>query len=313
MHRAGRRTCASSDAIGQTPDDRTRPVRTVAPCPPPTGPPPSRPWPHRPTPFFRAERTATAPALVEDCLERIERLDPQVNAFRSVRAQAARAEAAEAQRRLDAGEAAPLLGVPVVVKDNVDIAGETTCNGTAAVTRPARGQRGRAPPARRRRGDRRQDPPPRARGLGPLHRVADLRPDPQSLGPRANDRRVERRDRRRRGRRHRRRRPGLGRRRLDPHARRDLRRLRPQALARPGAARARTTTTGTAPTVLGPIARTVRDAALFLDAVADADGFVEATEAAPRPARRRLLQEHAARHQAKTPSAARRWSRPRSS
>jgi amidase len=38
-------------------------------------------------------------------------------------------------------------------------------------------------------------------------------------------------------------------------------------------------------TVLGPIAGTVRDAALFLDAVADGDGFVEATEAAPRALR----------------------------
>jgi Asp-tRNA(Asn)/Glu-tRNA(Gln) amidotransferase A subunit family amidase len=42
-----------------------------------------------------------------------------------------------AQRRLDAGESAPLLGVPVAVKDNVDVAGELTRHGTGAVTTPA--------------------------------------------------------------------------------------------------------------------------------------------------------------------------------
>jgi amidase len=54
-----------------------------------------------------------------------------------VLADQARADADEAQRRLDEGEAAPLLGVPLVVKDNVDIAGELTCHGTGAVTRRA--------------------------------------------------------------------------------------------------------------------------------------------------------------------------------
>jgi len=81
---------------------------------------------------------ATAPELVDACLERIERLDPQLNAFRSVRAQAARVEAAEAQRRLDAGETAPLLGVPVVVKDNVDVRRQVTSCGSKALGTVAR-------------------------------------------------------------------------------------------------------------------------------------------------------------------------------
>lgn len=84
------------------------------------------------------EGGASAPELLDACLERVDRLDPQLNAFRIVLADSARAEAAAAQRRLDAGEQAPLLGVPVAVKDNVDVAGEVTCNGTGAMTRPAR-------------------------------------------------------------------------------------------------------------------------------------------------------------------------------
>jgi amidase len=83
------------------------------------------------------ERGASAAELLDASLTRIERLDPKLNAFRVVLADGARAEADEAQRRLDAGETAPLLGVPVAVKDNVDVAGELTCHGTGAVTRRA--------------------------------------------------------------------------------------------------------------------------------------------------------------------------------
>lgn len=70
--------------------------------------------------------------LVELYLGRIERLNPQVNAFVSIRAEKALAEADTAFARLRAGQAGGLLGMPVVVKDNVDIAGEVTTHGTAA-------------------------------------------------------------------------------------------------------------------------------------------------------------------------------------
>ncbi|MBV8999470.1 MAG: hypothetical protein JO304_10440, partial [Solirubrobacterales bacterium] len=70
--------------------------------------------------------------LVELYLGRIERLDSRLNAFVSVRAEGALAEADAALRRLRAGDTGALLGVPVVVKDDVDIAGELTTRGTGA-------------------------------------------------------------------------------------------------------------------------------------------------------------------------------------
>lgn len=79
-----------------------------------------------------AEGTVTAPALLEVYLDRIARLDPQLRAYRVVLADSARQEAAVAQRRIDSGERLPLLGVPIAIKDDVDIAGQTTTYGTSA-------------------------------------------------------------------------------------------------------------------------------------------------------------------------------------
>jgi amidase len=75
----------------------------------------------------------TARALVEASLERSGHLDPSLNAFRLVRAERALAEADAAQARVDAGDVAPLLGVPIAVKDNMDVAGELTTHGTGIV------------------------------------------------------------------------------------------------------------------------------------------------------------------------------------
>ncbi len=79
----------------------------------------------------------TAPALLEVYLDRIARLDPQLRCYRVVLAESARREAEAAQRRLDAGERLALLGVPVAIKDDVDVAGELTTYGTSAVSTPA--------------------------------------------------------------------------------------------------------------------------------------------------------------------------------
>ncbi|MEU9706474.1 amidase family protein, partial [Streptomyces sp. NPDC047981] len=78
-----------------------------------------------------AEGTVTSTALVQAALDRIEATGPTLNAFRCTRPEAALAEAAEADRRLAAGERLPLLGVPMAVKDDTDVAGLPTRFGCA--------------------------------------------------------------------------------------------------------------------------------------------------------------------------------------
>ena len=75
--------------------------------------------------------------LVELYLERIERLDPELNAFRKVMAERALVDAQQADARRGAGEERPLLGVPIAVKDVQDVTGEVTRYGTDAFTKPA--------------------------------------------------------------------------------------------------------------------------------------------------------------------------------
>jgi amidase len=77
---------------------------------------------------------ASARELVELALARIERLDGELNAFGAVLADGALAEADRADARRVRGDGAPLLGVPVAVKDEIDIAGEVTSRGTGAIT-----------------------------------------------------------------------------------------------------------------------------------------------------------------------------------
>ena len=63
-----------------------------------------------------------------------------LNAFRVICAEEALAEADEADRRLGDGEGAPLLGVPVAIKDDVDLTGHTTpfgCGGGSPAVRDA--------------------------------------------------------------------------------------------------------------------------------------------------------------------------------
>lgn len=75
--------------------------------------------------------------LVELYLERIERFDPELNAFRSVSDERALIDARQADARRGAGDDRPLLGVPIAVKDTEDVAGEVTTLGTAAYGAPA--------------------------------------------------------------------------------------------------------------------------------------------------------------------------------
>jgi amidase len=73
----------------------------------------------------------SAVELLDRSLDRIAATQDTLNAFRVVRAGAARAEAALADGRLRRGERLALLGVPIAVKDDVDVAGEPTSFGCA--------------------------------------------------------------------------------------------------------------------------------------------------------------------------------------
>ena len=86
-----------------------------------------------------ADGTVTAAALLDVYLDRIAGLDRELRSYRVVLADSAREQAAAAQARLDAGDRLPLLGVPIAIKDDVDVAGEVTTYGSAAYG-PARAQ-----------------------------------------------------------------------------------------------------------------------------------------------------------------------------
>ena len=69
---------------------------------------------------------------VDSVLARLEAVNPQINAFVTVTADRARAEAREAERRFRSGEELPrLFGVPITVKDLTDTAGVRTTYGCA--------------------------------------------------------------------------------------------------------------------------------------------------------------------------------------
>ncbi len=75
--------------------------------------------------------------LVELYLTRIARYEPTLNSYRVVFAERALLEADQADSRRSAGALRPLLGVPIAVKDDIDVAGELTAWGTNAVDKPA--------------------------------------------------------------------------------------------------------------------------------------------------------------------------------
>src|ERR1700704_1995596 len=84
-----------------------------------------------------AAREVSSSELVALCLDRIARHDARLNCFRVVFAERARMEGEQADARGGAGGEPPLLGVPIAVKDDADVAGEVTLFGTAADDRPA--------------------------------------------------------------------------------------------------------------------------------------------------------------------------------
>ncbi|HEX6687360.1 MAG TPA: amidase family protein, partial [Solirubrobacterales bacterium] len=64
--------------------------------------------------------------LVEAALGRAEAAQSTLNAFRVICSEEALTAAEQADRRLGDGEGAALLGVPVAIKDDVDLSGHTT-------------------------------------------------------------------------------------------------------------------------------------------------------------------------------------------
>ncbi|MFE9021159.1 amidase [Streptomyces sp. NPDC007808] len=85
------------------------------------------------------EKQATPREVVAEHLARIERLDGGVGAFRLVRGEAALAEADEVGSRPDLAEL-PLAGVPVAVKDNLAVRGESNRVGSTATSDAPAGQ-----------------------------------------------------------------------------------------------------------------------------------------------------------------------------
>src|SRR5258708_6183503 len=82
-------------------------------------------------------REISAQELTQTLLKRIERLDPTLNAFRIVLHDEALAEAAARDQAAQRHERGPLHGVPIAIKDELDVAGHLTSFGGAARTKPA--------------------------------------------------------------------------------------------------------------------------------------------------------------------------------
>ena len=80
-----------------------------------------------------AARRLSPVDLVDEYLARIERLEPKLQAFVSVNAANARLAAEAADKAIRSGHAVgPLHGIPIAIKDLVEIEGEVAMGGTAA-------------------------------------------------------------------------------------------------------------------------------------------------------------------------------------
>jgi aspartyl-tRNA(Asn)/glutamyl-tRNA(Gln) amidotransferase subunit A len=80
-----------------------------------------------------AARRLSPVDLVDECIGRIERLDPRLHAFVSVNVANARLAAEAADKAIRAGHAVGKLhGIPIAIKDLVEIEGEVAMGGTAA-------------------------------------------------------------------------------------------------------------------------------------------------------------------------------------
>jgi len=84
-----------------------------------------------------ASGETTSVELVRRALHAIDASQSTLNAFRVVFTESALVSAAEADRRRAAGHRAPLLGIPIAIKDDTDVAGVATSFGAAGYIDPA--------------------------------------------------------------------------------------------------------------------------------------------------------------------------------
>jgi aspartyl-tRNA(Asn)/glutamyl-tRNA(Gln) amidotransferase subunit A len=79
-------------------------------------------------------RELSAEALLDHCLARIRRIDPQLNSFVTVNENGARAAARASDERLRAGEPRSALeGIPISIKDNIPVVGMRATWGSRAL------------------------------------------------------------------------------------------------------------------------------------------------------------------------------------
>ncbi len=75
-------------------------------------------------------RAISAVEVTQGALDRIEALNPQLRAFITVMTKQAQAEAAAVDRLIASGRDLPLAGVPIAIKDSFDVAGVPTTAGS---------------------------------------------------------------------------------------------------------------------------------------------------------------------------------------
>lgn len=79
-------------------------------------------------------RTVSSVEVLDACLARVEAVNPRLNAVTRVLESEARAAAAAADAAVASGETlGPLHGLPVTIKENLDVAGTPTTNGVVAL------------------------------------------------------------------------------------------------------------------------------------------------------------------------------------